>query len=259
MTGEIVSELMRAYVYRLAKTGQRADGRALDEPRALSVETGFVKTAEGSCRVRLGNSQVLVGIKMSLGEPYPDTPNTGVLSTSVELIPMASPTFEAGPPRPDAIELARVVDRGIRESKMVDMEKLCVVPKERVWIMFIDIHVLDYDGNLFDAASYGAVAALATTVVPAKAQGLGEDFPLPVQHWPVSVTSVKIKDLLLVDPNLDEDRMADARLTVTTDENGDIRAMQKGLSGSFTYDEVQRIIRTSQDVGRKIRPLLTPS
>src|SRR2546421_295990 len=140
-------------------------------------------------------------------EPEPDTPNTGVLSTSVELIPMASPTFEAGPPRPDAIELARVVDRGIRESKMVNMEKLCITPKEKVWILFIDIHVLDFDGNLFDACSYAAVSALASTIAPAKGQGLGDDFPLPIEHWPVSVTTAKIKDLLLVDPSLDEERL----------------------------------------------------
>src|SRR6266487_107583 len=258
MSEEIVSELMRAHVYRLASTGQRVDGRALDEPRKVTIGRSFVSTAEGSARVKLGNTDVLVGIKMSVGEPYPDTPNSGVLSTSVELIPMASPTFEAGPPRPDAIELARVVDRGIRESKMVNMDRLCITPKEKVWVMFIDIHVLDYDGNLFDACSYGGVAALASTKVPAKAMGVGEDFALPIEHWPVSVTTAKIKDIVLVDPSLDEERMADARLTVTTDENGDIRAMQKGLSGSFTYEEVKRIIETAQRVGREIRPLLNP-
>ena len=256
MSVEIVSDLMRDYIYRLASGGQRTDGRALDEPRKLVIEKGLITTAEGSARVHLGKTEVLVGVKMATGEPYPDTPNTGVLSTSVELIPMASPTFEAGPPRPDAIELARVVDRGIRESKMVNVGRLCITPREKVWVMFIDIHVLDYDGNLFDAASYGAVAALASTVVPAKAQGVGEDFPLPVEHWPVSVTVAKVKDLLLVDPSLDEERMARARLTATTDENGDIRAMQKGLSGSFSYDEVKRVIETSQKVGRGIRPLL---
>src|SRR5947209_17676246 len=110
MSEEIVSELMRAHVYRLASTGQRVDGRRLDEPRKVSVARTFVKTAEGSARVKLGNTDVLVGIKMSVGEPYPDTPNTGVLSTSVELIPMASPTFEAGQPRPDENDLAWDVD-----------------------------------------------------------------------------------------------------------------------------------------------------
>src|SRR5437867_11921489 len=143
MSEEIVSELMRAHIYRLASTGQRVDGRGLDQPQKVSVDRAFIKTAEGSASVKLRNTVVLIGIKKSVGEPYPDAPNTGVLSTSVELIPMASPTFEAGPPRPDAIELARVVDRGIRESKMVNMEKLCITPKEKVWILFIDIHVLD--------------------------------------------------------------------------------------------------------------------
>ena len=259
MAEEIVSELMRAHVYRLAQRGERVDGRGLDEPRKLTVERNYVKTAEGSARARLGNSDILVGIKMSTGTPYPDTPNSGVLSTSLELIPMASPTFEAGPPSPSAIELARVIDRGIRESKMVNTEKLCITPKEKVWIMFIDIHVLDYAGNLFDLGSYGSVAALASTTVPAKSQNVGEDFPLPVDHWPVSVTFAKIKDVILVDPNLEEERMADVRLTVTTDENGDIRAMQKGLSGSFSLDEIKRCIETSQRIGRDLRPILQGS
>src|SRR2546422_2310510 len=139
---------------------------------------------------------------------------------------------------------------------MVNMEKLCITPKEKVWILFIDIHVLDYDGNLFDACSYAAVAALASTVAPAKNQGLGDDFPLPVEHWPVSVTTAKIKDRLLVDPSLDEERMADARLTVTTDEHGDIRAMQKGLRGTFSYDEVRKIIATSRNLGNGIRGII---
>ena len=65
MSEEIVSELMRAHVYRLASTGQRLDGRALDEPRKVSLERAFIKTAEGTARVKLGNTDVLVGIKMS--------------------------------------------------------------------------------------------------------------------------------------------------------------------------------------------------
>src|SRR5207245_7335568 len=116
------------------------DGRRLDEPRKVSVARSFVKTAEGSARAKLGNTDVLVGIKMSVGEPYPDTPNTGVLSTSVELIPMASPTFEAGPPRPDAIELARAVDRGIRAPTIENMERLGITPNEKVWLLFRDLH-----------------------------------------------------------------------------------------------------------------------
>ena len=252
---EVISELMREHIHKLAASGKRNDGRAFDESRKLVVQKNYIKTAEGSARVQLGNTDVLVGVKISVGEPYPDTPNSGVLSTSAELVPMASPTFESGPPRPEAIEIARVVDRGIRESKTVDTAKLCITPKEKVWIMFVDIHALDYDGNLFDAASYGALAALSCAKVPASIIGLA-DYPLPVDHWPVSVTSAKIGRTIVVDPNLDEERIADARLTVATDENGDVRAMQKGLIGSFSFDEIREVIATSQRVGRVIRDII---
>ena len=255
MTAEVISELMREHIARLAASGKRSDGRGFDEPRKLVVQKNYIKNAEGSARVQLGNTDVLVGVKIDVGEPYPDTPNQGVLSTSAELIPLASPTFESGPPSPTAIEIARVVDRGIRESKTVNTEKLCITPKEKVWIMFIDIHALDYDGNLFDAASYGALSALSCAKVPASKIGK-EDYPLPLEHWPISVTSAKIGGNVVVDPNLDEERIADARITVTTDENGDIRAMQKGLKGSFNLDEIRAAIRTSQKVGKGLRGII---
>lgn len=255
MSSEVVSELLREAIVKLAASGRRTDGRRPDEVRPLKIQKRYVKTAEGSARVWLGNTDVLVGVKIGTGEPYPDTPNSGVLTTSAELIPMASPTFESGPPSPTAIELARVVDRGIRETKTVDMEKLCIVPGEKVWVLFIDIHVLDYDGNLFDSSSYGTLAALSSAKLPGEKVG-GEDRPLPVDHWPVSVTAAKLQDTIVFDPGLDEERIADARLTVATDEHGDIRAMQKGLKGSFSYDEVRRVIATSRRLGDGIRGII---
>ncbi len=252
MAEEVVTELLRGHIRRLAGNGQRVDGRGPEEFRPLTITKGYVKTAEGSGRVKLGATDVLAGVKIQLGEPFPDTPASGVLTTNAELIPMASPTFEAGPPSPSAIELARVVDRGIRESRTVDFEKLCIKPGEQVWVCFVDLHVLDYDGNLFDAANFAALAALTSAVVPASKIGQ-EDRPLDIQHYPVSVTTVKIKDALLVDPSLEEDRIAEARLTITTDENGDVRAMQKGLGGAFTSEEVKKLIRVSHRLGSEIR------
>jgi exosome complex component RRP42 len=255
MSSEVVSELMREAIVRLAASGRRADGRAPDQVRPLTIRKNYVSTAEGSARVNLGNTDVLVGVKISTGEPYPDTPNSGVLTTSAELIPMASPTFESGPPSPTAIELARVVDRGIRETKTIDLDKLCIVPKEKVWVLFIDMHILDYDGNLFDACSYGTLAALSSAKLPGSKIG-AEDRPLPVDHWPVSVTAAKLRDTIVFDPGLDEERIADARLTVATDENGDIRAMQKGLRGSFSYDEIRRVIATARRLGNGLREII---
>ncbi len=250
---DIISDLKRNHIHRLASAGKRIGGRAPDEFRPLTVEKGTIGSAEGSARIHLGNTDVLIGIKMDIGEPYPDTPNKGVLTTAAELIPMASPTFESGPPREDAIELARVVDRGIRETQTVDLEKLCIEPGEKVWILFLDMHILDYDGNLFDACSYGVLGALTDTTVPASRLEQ-EDFKLEVQHQPVSVTAAKIGDSIFLDPSLDEERIADARLTVAIDENGDVRAMQKGLNGSFTFDEVKKVIDLAKKAGDELRP-----
>jgi exosome complex component RRP42 len=253
MNDEVISEINRNFIYQLAEKGKRIDNRAPDEYRPITVEKGVVNTAEGSARVHVGKTDVLVGVKVGFGEPFPDTPNKGVLTTNAELIPMASPTFESGPPRENSIELARVVDRGIRESGTLDLEKLCLEEGEKVWVVFIDMHVLDYDGNLFDASAMGALAALTDTTIPASRFEMGEDFKLPIMHYPIAITTVKVENALLVDPALEEERIASARLTVTTDENGDVRAMQKGLSGSFTIDEVKKMIASSQAIAKRNR------
>jgi len=249
---EIVYGLKREYLQKISTEGNRIDGRKFDEFRELRVTTNFVPRAEGSAEVRLGNSRVLVGVKIEEGEPFPDTPNSGILTTNSELLPMASPTFESGPPNEDSIELARVVDRGIRESKMIDLEKLVIEPGKKVWVVFVDIHVLDFDGNLIDASAIGAVAALIESKVPASKIGLS-DFPLPINHVPVMVTSAKIGSSLVVDPNLEEEEVATARISVSTDENGNIVAMQKGLGGSITEEELFIAIDNSIKVGKDIR------
>ncbi|EQB65423.1 MAG: hypothetical protein AMDU3_IPLC00002G0060 [Thermoplasmatales archaeon I-plasma] len=249
---EIVYGLKREYLEKICAEGSRIDGRKFDEIRTAVVNTNFVPRAEGSAEVRLGDTRVLVGIKIEQGEPFPDTPNSGILTTNAELLPMASPTFESGPPSEDAIELARVVDRGIRESKMIDLDKLVIKEGEKVWVVFIDMHILDYDGNLIDACSLGAVAALLEAKVPASKIG-AEDFPLPINHIPINVTFAKIGNTLLADPNLEEEEVASARLSVATNENGDVVAMQKGLGGSITKEELFSAVDTSIKVGKDIR------
>jgi exosome complex component RRP42 len=253
MSKDVMADLKRDHIIKLLGKGMRVDGRKFDEMRPLTVEKDFVKSAEGSARVHLGNTDVVVGVKLIVGQPFSDTPNKGVLTTNAELIPLASENFESGPPGRESIEIARVVDRGIREGGAVDMEKLCIKPEEEVWIMFVDIHAIDYDGNLFDAANIAAMAAMKSAVVPNKRAGKGEDIPLPVQHVPISVTAVKVGGHILVDPTYDEETVAEARLTVATNEEGHLCAMQKGGEGSFTADEVMTIVKLSGRLGAETR------
>jgi len=248
-----VPEVRKGYLETLIAKGKRADGRGFEDIRGIELKADIINVAEGSAQVKLGNTTVLVGIKMELGTPYPDCPDKGTITTGSELLPMASPGFDAGAPSPVSIELARVVDRGIRESECIDLKGLCVEAGKKVWTVYIDIHVLDFDGNLIDAAGLAAIAALRNTTVRASKAGLGEDFQLPVKGIPVPVTFVKVGGSLLVDPNLDEERVAEARLTVTTDDDGAIRAMQKGLPGSFTREEVRKAVELSKRLGDGLR------
>ena len=175
---EIIPDIKKHHIKKKLDKGERLDGRAWDEYRPISIQLGMLGQAEGSARVQLGNSDVIVGVKMGRGTPYPDSPDSGVLSTGAELSPTASPVFETGPPREGAIELARVTDRAIREGQVVDMEKLCITPGEDIWMMFVDIQPVDYDGNLFDAAELAALGALMSGKVPASQLEDGkEDYP----------------------------------------------------------------------------------
>ena len=116
MSNEMMSEIKRDHIMNLLAEGKRQDGRGVTDVRKIQVETNCIESADGSARVKLGRTEVIAGVKIIPGTPFGDTPNIGVLTTGAELIPMAHPTFESGPPGEDAIELARVVDRGIRES-----------------------------------------------------------------------------------------------------------------------------------------------
>jgi exosome complex component RRP42 len=238
--------LRRDYITKLIAEDKRVDGRSFEDYRPVSITKDYVKEkSEGSAYVELGNTKVLVGISMDVATPYADTPKSGVLATGTELRPIASPDFEIGPPREDAIELARVVDRGIRESGMIDLDKLYIgkdkAGEDKVWAVFVDIHALDYDGNLIDAATIAAVTALLNSRLPKYeddkvVRGEWKD-RLPTTCTPVACTMSKITNKILIDPNQDEEYAMDVRLTVTTTDT--INAMQKGGSGTLTMDEVE--------------------
>ena len=165
MSSIMVSKVREKQIAQLLAMEKRLDGRDLDEYRSLKIETGIIGKAEGSAPISLGKTIVMVGVKVETGEPFADRPNDGVLTVTCELVPLASPEFEAGPPGEESIELARIVDRGIRESKAIDLEKLCLVPGKKVFVVFVDIYVLNHDGNLIDASAIAALAALMNTKI----------------------------------------------------------------------------------------------
>lgn len=248
----IMPEITKQSITNLINNNERADGRAIDEYRDIIIETDVISKAEGSARVRLGNTQIIVGAKPQIGEPFPDTPNVGVLMTNSEMLPMADPKFEPGPPSESSVELARVVDRCIRESEMVDLKKLCIKEGKKVWIVFIDLHIIDYDGNLFDAATLAVMAALMNTKLPiAKYENdeviIDEEstMDLPLKDKVSMCTFVKIGDKMVLDPGLDEEAILDARLSIGITESGNICAMQKGGDEPLAKEDILGAVKTA--------------
>ncbi|VVC02956.1 Exosome complex component Rrp42 [Candidatus Burarchaeum australiense] len=263
MTLNILDEIKRDYVRDLIQKGNRTDNRAMDEYRKISVEPGVITSAEGSSRVRIGKSQVMVGVKLGVGSPFPDRPTEGVLTTNAEFLPLASPNFESGPPNDESIELARVVDRGIRSANAVDIASLMIGEdadsKPKVWAVYIDVYVLDHDGNLQDAAGLAAMSAILNTQMPKYEDGklmLEEKTgPLPSKGTAVSCTFGKIGSKIFVDPSYEEEVSLDARLTMASIP-GHICACQKTGRGSFKVEEIDACMDLALRKGDELRALL---
>jgi len=262
MASTMVSRIRQKRIAQLISRGKRLDGRELTGYREIQVESGLIERAEGSARVRLGKTEVLVGIKIEVGEPFPDVPKEGVLTVNAELVPLASPTFEPGPPDENSIELARVVDRGIRESKAIALEELCVEPGKKVFVVFVDVYVLNHDGNLIDASALAALAALLNTKMFNYEVKEGEIKikpgykPLPMRNYPVAVTFAKIDDKSVVDPWLEEEQVMDARITIAVGKDGKICAVQKGGYGYFTAEQVFEASKIALQKAEELRRLV---
>jgi exosome complex component RRP42 len=258
----IVEHLRKQQMWDSISKGKRLDGRNLDEIRPIEIEVGLIRKANGSARVKLGNSEVVAGVKVETGEPFEGLENKGALILSAEVLPTASPYIEPGPPDEETVELARVVDRGVRESEMLDLTKLVLIPGEIVYVIFVDCSVVNADGNLFDATSYAAVSALMNSKLPVfeirdrKVVDTGEKQNPPLTTLPVSITAVRIGESVIQDPTAEEEACMDARITITTNSDQNFAAVQKGSTGTFTVEQLKKAAASARIKGEEIRAIL---
>ena len=258
----VIEQLRKRHMFDLITNGKRLDGRNLEDTRDLQIEIDIIKKADGSAKVKLGHSEVIAGIKVETGEPFEGLENKGALIVTAEVLPIASPYIEPGPPDEETIELARVVDRGIRESEMVDLEKLVLIPGKIVYTIFVDCSIINADGNLFDATSYAVVAALLSSKLPIfeihdeKVVDTGKKQEPPITTIPISITSIRIGNNIILDPTAEEEICMESRITITTNSNGDYTAIQKGSTGSFTLEQIKFIAQTARIKTETIRTKL---
>jgi len=254
-----ISELTKKIIEELLKEGRRFDGRKLNELREVKIETDISKNAEGSAKVKIGDTEVVVGVKLNVGEPYPDSQDAGTMMVAAELSPLASENFESGPPQIEAIELARLVDRAIRESEYIDFKKLCVRKGELVWNVFIDIYPMNVDGNLIDASTLAAVIALSRAVFPVLEDDkvkYGEltTKKLPLNNAPITITSYKINNSFILDPTTAEEESSSCRISValTSQKEIKIHALQKSGYDALTEEEIDEVVSLAVNEHKKL-------
>jgi exosome complex component RRP42 len=271
MSGMDVSNLTKEKIKSMFAEGKRFDGRGLLDFRDLKIEYEVSNKAEGSARVKLGKTEVIVGVKLQTGTPYPDSPDKGNLMVSGDLLPLASPRYESGPPGFDAIELPRLVDRAVRESGMIDFTKLVIKEGELVWTVIIDIYPINADGNVIDAASIGAIAALKNTIMPKideegkidyKAEST-EKLPLDEKIAPISFSFFKLGDSIILDPTREEEEACDTRITFgISNWNGQymLNSCQKKGNATLSGSEVEEMMKIISDkfeeISKKLKNFL---
>ena len=188
--------------------------------------------------------------------------------TSMELLPLSSPNFEYGQPTIEAVEIARIVDRGIRESGFIDFKKLCIKEGEKVWSVFIDLATINDDGSLIDASALAAILALLTAKKPVYdekedkisfGEFTDEKLPLNLDKMPLTMTFFKLGDKIFTDPTREEEDSSDGRLTIEISKPAKeeyVNAMQKGGEACFTQDEILNILEEGKKIYKKLNSLV---
>jgi len=256
----IISKIEKNYIKSNLKRGERIDGRGLWEYRDFKIESDTIASAEGSADVLLGDTRIITGLKYDVGTPFPDLPAEGVCTVMAELLPLASPLFERGPPDEQSIELARVVDRGIRHADCVQTKKLCIKEREAVYILFVDMYVINHAGNLIDTGGVSALITLISAHVPEGIIGenglewtgkylTGETL---VKELPLVTTYGKIDNIIFLDPNLPEELVSEGKISISSTESN-ITSIQKSGAATFSVDEIKMLCKDSMEQTKKLR------
>ena len=265
MSEYIMPNLQREKIESYLAEGKRLDGRTAVDYRDIVVEDGISPAAASAIRVKVGKTEVMVGVHLAVTAPYPDSPDEGTFMTSAELHPMASQQFDIGRPGINAVELGRVIDRGIRESGFIDFKKLCIESGEKVWQVFVDIIALNDDGNLLDVAGLAALIALGRARMPVYNAEEGkteheytkDSIPLNREALSFNMTFHKVGKAIVADVNKEEEHVSSFRLSIAVgDNNGEprITAMQKGKAGTISSEDMQTILKLVEDKWTELFP-----
>ncbi len=221
----------------------RPSGRAPDEMRAITIETGFTKHAEGSCLISFGDTRVLCTASVEERiPPFLRGKGQGWVTGEYSMLPRATHTRGSreaakGKQSGRTQEIQRLIGRSLRS--VCDLEKL----GERQ--ITLDCDVIQADGGTRTASISGAWVALRLAVNKLMESGAIKDDPLTAKIAAISCGIYNGTPVL--DLDYDEDSKADADANFVLIEGGQIAEAQATAEGA-TYDEegLLRLLRLAQ-------------
>ncbi|NWH63668.1 EXOS9 protein, partial [Geococcyx californianus] len=249
MKGPPLSNCERRFLLRAIEERKRLDGRQCYDYRNVRISFG---ADYGCCIVELGKTRVLAQVSCELVPPKPSRPTEGILFFNLEFSPMAAPGFEPGRQSELLVKLNRLIERCLRNSKCIDTESLCVVAGEKVWQIRLDLHLLNHDGNIIDAASIAGIVALCHFRRPdVSVQGEEvtvytpeerDPVPLSIHHMPICVSFAFFQQgtYLLVDPSEREECVMDGVLVIAMNKHHEICTIQSSGGIMLVKDQVLR-------------------
>jgi len=208
----------------------RQDGRGLDKIRKVNITRNYIKYAEGSCLIELGNTRVIctASIEESV-PPFLKGTGTGWVTAEYGMLPRSCLTrIKRGKDSGRTYEIQRLVGRSLRA--ICDMKP---IGERTIWI---DCDVIQADGGTRTASITGSFLALADALYKLKKGGLINK--IPVKDF-VAATSVGIfNGDLLLDLTYEEDSKAEVDMNIVMTGAGEFIEIQ-GTAERKTFNKDQ--------------------
>ncbi|WP_129359860.1 MULTISPECIES: ribonuclease PH [Micrococcaceae] len=223
------------------KAATRADGRAVDELRPISITRGWSQNAEGSALIEFGNTRVLCTASLTEGVPrWLKGEGKGWVTAEYAMLPRATNTRSARESVKGKIggrthEISRLIGRSLRA--VIDTKAL----GENTVVL--DCDVLQADGGTRTAAITGAYVALAEAIAWAQREGIINRRKSPLTDS-VSAVSVGIIDgTPMLDLPYVEDVRAETDMNVVVTGSGSFVEVQGTAEGTpFDRDELNLLL-----------------
>lgn len=174
----------------------------------------------------IGNTKVLTQVSANISEPRLTRPCEGVVNIRVDLSMLGSANYDTSRNSDECVQLTRLLHKGIKDARCIDLESLCIIGGEKVWHIQVDVTVLNHEGNLIEVASVSSLAALSHFRRPEVSVEEGTiiehsfDLREPVKftmlHFPFLMKFAFFKEATIsyVDPSEDEEKFCDGYLIV---------------------------------------------